>query len=79
MSKERLVYVTTVDHRHGTNIYVNKTRKGAEEELLGYVTENWESEMPKDQPIQASGNRVRDYFYAIEEEFYGIEFLEVGD
>jgi len=75
----RLVYVTSIEHKYGTNIYVNKTEEGARTEIEDYVIENWDSEMPKGQLIQVSENAVEDYFNEVEEEFYFTEFCEVGE
>lgn len=77
--KMKIVYVLTIDHKHGQNVYVNRTEEGARKELETYVTENWESEMPADRYIQVSDNAVGEYFHETEGEFYNIECCEVGD
>lgn len=78
MSKKKLVYVLSIDHKYGTNIYVNMTDEGSRAELLKYVLENWESTMPKEHLLRTE-NAVEDYFSTTEEEFYEIEFCEIGD
>jgi hypothetical protein len=39
------VWVLSIDHRHGTNVYVHETEPGAKDSLVDYVRENWEDEV----------------------------------
>ena len=59
MRKINTVFVTVVNHRHGTDIWVNKTNKGALRALYKYVQEWWEdSGVPGKCPEETS-NRGR--------------------
>lgn len=38
------VFVTAIEHRHGTNFYINRTEEGASKALYQYVIGEWEDE-----------------------------------
>lgn len=76
MKKIVHVYVTTIEHRHGRNIYVNKTETGAYKEVEQYVIDNWTGELPAENYKKESA--VEQYFHSVEEEFFDIEFCELG-
>ena len=82
MEKEK-VYVTVITHKHGINLYVNRTREGAYKEVEWYVSDNWKSEMPDDVKLNKE-TAVEDYFGEMSKglcntEFYDIDGCEVGE
>ena len=78
------VWVLTINHRHGTNIYVNKTEKGALAELSGYVYDNWdELTQRSDTPaigISPDSDEAISYYFEVQtDEYYEIEQVAVGE
>lgn len=73
------VHISLITHRHGINVACSKTEKGAYEEILKYVKEEWESELdepcPKD---QADLDLIVEYFDRVDEEFYDITEANLG-
>jgi len=44
MAKTAGVWVVTIHHRHGTNVYATTTRKKADAIVLDYVKDEWHGE-----------------------------------
>lgn len=76
------VWVLSIHHRHGTNLYANLTEDGAKNELLGYVEENWHeiaertdnsTEIPTDRD-----EAIKIYFELQGDEYPELDQLVVG-
>lgn len=80
------VWVLIIEHRHGSNIYVNKTKDGAAGELFSYVSEWWDEVRgrgrwgvndPGDIPADRD-EAIETYFEVVSDEFYTLEQCHVG-
>lgn len=58
------VYVTSIEHKHGTNFYVNRSKQGAVNALYDYVEEWW------DEAVPAGCGPISDYDKATAIEMY---------
>ena len=82
MSPAEQVHVSVVMHRHGENIYVNRTAAGAVAALAVYARENWhELEGQGAEPPEALSDDqiVQAYFDENEDESYSTELMPVDD
>lgn len=86
------VFVTIIEHRHGSNFYVNRTEEGALLALYAYVVGEWENE-----DIAAQRDRTNDgqpfgpieqydhstaieiYFEQVATEYWIMDQASVGD
>lgn len=72
------VWIATVSHDNGKNIYASETEKGAVNQVYDYVKENWNNvggsmDCPEDQDYA-----IEEYFdFLSGEEDYAIEEVEV--
>lgn len=60
------IQVLVITHKHGTNFYAAKTKKGIQKELFNYVKAWWKEEMIHEMPkgeIQA----IEEYFESVSE------------
>lgn len=77
------VFVTSIEHRHGTNVYANATEAGALDALYAYVDQEWESEglLEKEGPIDnfSTEKAIELYFEEMEDsETWDVLKEEVG-
>lgn len=78
------VFVLAIEHRHGTDISVHRTEKGARRALHAYVTDNWALELPGRKIPAKPGRAIDRYFQEMlggfgEGESYILESREVED
>ncbi|BBY54000.1 hypothetical protein H7J07_05200 [Mycobacterium koreense] len=78
------VWVLKIDHRHGTDATVHKTKQGAEEALLAYVHEWWDeaatrigADIPAEPPADSSA-AIDMYFATQGDEFFEIDETSVS-
>jgi len=74
--KKNKVYVLCIDHRHGTDVSVHRTRKGVEDHLALWVATWWAEEQENysrlgEQPADPA-DAVVEYFDIVDEEYYEI-------
>ena len=56
------VYVTTITHKYGTNLYVNRTRKGATKAAADYCRTYWPSMRDDAPPPEDDAAVIKKYF-----------------
>lgn len=61
-SSVKVVWVATVEHKHGTNTYVGATEDDVYEEVFDYVEGEWPSEIPDIPMPEDHRQAVDDYF-----------------
>lgn len=70
-SPKQTVFIATISHKHGTNVYVAHSKKELEEKVFIYVSEEWEqfveTEIPKNHK-----RAIKKYFDCAD----GSEFIE---
>ena len=72
------IYLVSIEHKHGTDLYAFETINGASDHLYSYVSDWWPSDLP---PIESMANHddaVSLYFEDHETEFYSVQKTEVG-
>jgi hypothetical protein len=67
----QVVQVLTIQHKHGTDMWVCATPELALAYLDGFVREWWESELDDEMP-ESEDERIKDYFEGVDEESYSI-------
>lgn len=79
------IFVLTISHRHGGDIYVHQTREGAERNLEGYCRMWWEEAAWNDEDDGEDPAEPEDptelitrYFSLMEDESYSIEEEPLG-
>ncbi len=73
------VWVLVIEHRHGFNHYVNRTKEGMLEELANYAIEWWdELEIPEEMPLTQQ-DIINTYFDDHDSEWYTYEEVVVKD
>jgi hypothetical protein len=77
------VRVTTIHHRHGTDVLVNRTEVGAVADLAKYCRDNWDDEHVKLGRIPKTDEKVTEKYFkvwadALEPEWYETESRELG-
>lgn len=76
---EQTVWVLVIEHRHGFNHYVNRTKEGMLEELTNYCVEWWdEYGDPSKMPL-TSDEIISAYFDDHDQEWYTYEEVIVKD
>lgn len=68
------IWIATVTHRSGVNIYAATTEELAYEEVYGYVALEWDTEVPTSMETMPEDHReaVEMYFELVDTEFYDI-------
>ncbi len=73
------VWVLVIEHRHGFNHYVNKTKEGMLEELANYAVEWWdELDIPEEMPLTQQ-EIINTYFDDHDSEWYTYDEVVVND
>lgn len=68
------VFVTVIEHKHGTDLKVHADHDNAMEQVLAYVNEWWEVEAPSDvERPQERDELIETYFEVVDDEFVLIE------
>lgn len=67
------VWVVSVYHRHGVNVYVASTEELAWDELHRYVEDNWEDELDDTPMPEGRDDASVAYFEMVEEEFFDMD------
>jgi hypothetical protein len=70
------VWVLTINHKHGTDIWVRRAQESAWQILVDYVTEWWPGEKGDEEMPEEPGDRVGLYFEDVDEA-YELEECEV--
>jgi hypothetical protein len=70
------VWVLTINHKHGTDIWVRRTQESAWQILVDYATEWWAGEMAGAEMPEEPGDRVSLYFEEVNDA-YELEECEV--
>lgn len=77
------VYVLVIEHRHGEDLYVCRTTRGARKRLDAYVREWWDYEMGSFSMPATESERIEEYFLEMSEqrgrEFYRIDTQDLLD
>ena len=77
------VYVTTITHKHGNNVYVNQTRVGATKTVASYARKWWKERF-NNAPMPKHDKLVIERYFNMDEcgfgdgEFYMIDACEVN-
>ena len=59
------IWLAVVEHRHGQNVYADRTKRGLLDQLYEYVQEWWESEIPnEDMPTDLPRKEVIDQYFS---------------
>lgn len=80
--------MTSIEHRHGTDLYANRTDEGALDTLHGYVVDNWEREdvdkmLDDDKkpygPVDTydKSTAIKIYFECIDGEYWSMQEITV--
>lgn len=72
-----IIWILTIEHRHGTNVYAHQTKAGAEESLMEYVDEWWDSEMDGAKIPENRDEAIDGYFSSAVETYY-LQDVELG-
>jgi hypothetical protein len=73
VDEKEIVWILTIEHKHGTDVYAHKTEAGAKGALLDYVQEWWSIEVG-DEPIPENPDAaIERYFEEACNEFYSIQ------
>ncbi len=77
--RDEAVWVLVIEHRHGFNHYVNRTKEGMLEELTNYCVEWWdEYGDPYEMPLTQQ-EIIDNYFDDHDSEFYTYDLVAVKD
>jgi hypothetical protein len=71
------IWVTTVEHKHGTNVSAFTTEELARADLAAFAREWWNDTGLDDEPPTDDNEAIEDYFDAVSDEFYSLESTEL--
>lgn len=83
MNPDRVI-VLLIDHRHGTDVSLHRTQKGAHKALVEYVRDEWKNEQLEESMPKDEEEMIEQYFQIMREqrdagESYDIRKLEVEE
>ena len=76
-TQKQTLFITTISHRHGTNVYANTTEAGAYNTIDQYVQEWWIEDKHNNPLPPEMFDRIQQYFETADDEYYNIDPVEV--
>jgi enoyl-[acyl-carrier-protein] reductase (NADH) len=75
------IFAATIEHRHGTNLYLAASQEDLTAQIYDYVVENWEAEIiePLDADDATPQDNIEYYFEQLSDQGGHSEFLTSYD
>lgn len=77
------IFVATITHKHGTNVYTSETSEGIHKQIADYCREWWEETVMG--KIPSDDSKITDVYFAYHaeeydtDEYYEVETVTLGN